>query len=115
MNPIYPRSHLIRRVVGVLGGLATLLASVSTGPAAFASQLRPDPPWWVTHRAPAGHLLPPPPGYFKHWPLPHPARGHASLTGGMPGWQIAVIALGAAILAATAIMLRRARWQPGGS
>jgi len=115
MNPIYPPSHLIRRVVGVLGGLAALLAPVITGPAAFASQLRPDPPWWVTHRAPVGHLLSPPPGYFKHSPLPDPARVHGSLTGGMPGWQITVIALGAAILAATAILLGRARWQPGGS
>jgi len=114
MNPIHP-SRLIRRVVGVLAGLATLLASVITGPAAFASQLRPDPPWWVTHRAPHLHLPPPPPGYFKHSPLPDPARVHASFTGGMPGWQITVIALGTAILAATAILLGRARWQPGGS
>jgi hypothetical protein len=106
MNPIY-RSHLIRRLAGVLAGLATLLASATTGSAAFASQLRPDPPWWVTHPALPVRLPPLPPGYFKHPPLPDPARVHASLAGGMPGWQITVIAVGAAVLAVTAILLRR--------
>jgi hypothetical protein len=105
MNPIHP-SHLICRVAGVLAGMAALLASLTTGPAAFAAQLRPDPPWWITHLRPPVHL-PPPPGYFKH-PPPDPARVHSTLAGGMPGWQITLIAVGAAVLASTAILLGRA-------
>jgi len=107
MNPIHP-SHLIRRVAGVLAGLAALLVSLTTRPAAFASQLRPDPPWWITHLRPLVHLPPPPPGYFKHPPLPDPASVHPTLAGGMPSWQITLIAVGAAVLASTAIRLGRA-------
>ena len=39
-----------------------------------------------------------------------PPRVHTIVTGGMPGWQIALIAIGAAILAAAlAVTLDRAR------
>ncbi len=106
MSPIRP-SHLIGRVAGVLAGLAGLLASLTTGPAAFAAQLRPDPPWWITHLRPPVHLQPAP-GYFKHPPLPDPARVHAAVGGGIPGWQITLIAVSAAVLASTAILLGRA-------
>ncbi len=42
--------------------------------------------------------------------MPPPLRVHSIVTGGMPGWQIALIAIGAAILAAAlAVALDRAR------
>lgn len=102
----------VRRLAGLAGALAWLAsvlpASAVPGPAALASPLRPDPPWWLTHRALPLHLPPEPPGFFKHPPLPHRAHVHAALAGGMPGWQITLITAGAAILAAAAILLGRA-------
>ena len=82
MNPV-PR---IRRLAAVLAGLAgALLAFAAAAPAAFA--IRP----------------PRPPGWNKHPPLPPPGAGiHVVVVGGMPGWQIALIAIGAALLAASA-------------
>jgi hypothetical protein len=109
MKPIRP-SHFIRRVAGVLAGLAALLTFITTGPAASASLLRPDPPWWLKRLALPPHLPPAPPGYFKHPPLPYPARAHVTIAGGIPGWQITLIAATAALAAATvAILLARAR------
>jgi hypothetical protein len=109
MNPV----RHIRRLAGVLAGLAAaLLAFAAVAPAALAS----------------GRPLPlPPPIREKHPPLPPghvggPALGpnragypsishvHTVVTGGMPGWQITLIAIGAALLAATvAVLLDRAR------
>ena len=98
----------IRRVASVLTGLAATLLPITTGPAAVASQLRPDPPGWLTKRAQVPvHLLPLPPGWNKHPPLPGPA--HAALTGGMHGWQITLIAAAVAVLAAAAILAGRMR------
>ena len=85
MNPI-------RRVAEVLAGLAVAwLAFSAAPPAAFASVPRPVPPGWN-----------------KHPPLPAPF--HTLVVGGMPGWQITLIAVGAALLAATvAVLADRAR------
>ena len=110
MNPIYS-SHLTRRIVGVLAGVIALLAPLTSEPAAFASQLRPDPPWWITHPVLPGHLPSRPPGCLKHPQLPDPAGVHAGLAGGMPGWLITVIAVGAAVIAVAAIVLGRGRAQ----
>jgi hypothetical protein len=83
MNPI----RHIRHVAGVLAGLAgALLAFAAAAPAAFASGPRPLPPGWN-----------------KHPPLP--AHFHTVVMGGMPGWQITLIAAGAALLTATAAVL----------
>jgi hypothetical protein len=104
MNCIGP-SRLIRRVAGVLTGLATALALITTGFAALASQLRLDPPGWLTERAPwPVHLLPLPPGWTKHPPLPGP--GPRRLAGHMPGRRITLIA-------ATAVLAGRmhAAWR----
>jgi hypothetical protein len=99
----------IRRSAGSPAGLASLLlASITPAPTALASQLRPDPPWWLTHWALPVHLPPEPPGFFKHPPLRHQAHVHAALADGAPGWQIALITVAAAVLAAAAILLGRA-------
>jgi hypothetical protein len=109
MNPIRP----IRRLIGVLAGLACAwLGLALAGPAAFA--MGPPTP------GPAGYITPTaePPGWNKHPHLPYghwtgpvyKAPVHAVVIGGMPGWQIALIATAAALIAATAaVLVGRAR------
>ena len=83
----------IRRIAVMLAGLACALAvCAASAPAVFASV----------------SVLPPPvsPGSYKYPPV----QIHTVVIGGMPGWQITVIAAGAALLAAaTAVLLDRAR------
>jgi hypothetical protein len=101
----------IRRLTAVLAGLACAWLGIAVAaPAAFAATRRFQPPGGgspgtAVVRAPlAGHihhLVPQTPG---------PVPVHTVLAGGMPGWQIALIALGAALFAATlAVLLDRAR------
>jgi hypothetical protein len=74
MNSVHRRHH-VRRIAAILGGLAASVLVVLTGAtAAFAD---PDPPI----PGPALLLRPPP-------------QVHTIVTGGMPGWQIALIAIG---------------------
>jgi hypothetical protein len=87
--------HHIRRLVGVLTGLAAALAAAVAGaPAAFAA---------------TGTLAPPDP--VLHEPVAPPvlSHTHAAVTGGMAVWQIALIAVGAAVLGAVvAVLVERA-------
>jgi hypothetical protein len=77
----------LRRSVAVLAALITgLLASAATVPAAFAM------------------IVPAPAGSAGIAPVPAPTV-HVVVTGGMAGWQITSIALGAALFAATAAVL----------
>ena len=92
MNPI----RRIRRTAGALAGLAGLacacLGLAVAAPAAFARTL---PPFGVSGAA---------------TPAPPPAQVRTVVVGGMAGWQIALIAVGAALVAATiAVLLDRAR------
>ena len=80
----------IRRIAAILTALAASVLVILTG--ATAALAYPVPP----AGGPAGPVQPP--------------RVHTIVTGGMPGWQIALIAIGAAILtAALAVTLDRAR------
>ena len=81
MNPI---CH-IRRVLAVLAGLTAAVLALGAAPA-FARLQPPDPAGYV---APAS--------------VPAPVR--TIVVGGMPGWQIALIAVGAALLAAALAVL----------
>ena len=92
----------IRRLASVLAGLAgVLLASAAAVPAAFAgTNPIPDP---------AGYIGDPYIGTSPVAPVPATAV-HVINTGGMPGWQIALIACGAALLAATAAVLLDRAW-----
>lgn len=78
----------IRRLAGVLAGLVVaLVAFGSAAPAAFAE------------------IVPPPGDYGGGSP-----QIYTVVTGGMPGWQITLITIGAALLASVvAVSLDRAR------
>jgi hypothetical protein len=81
-----------RRMACIVAGLAAaLLAAATAAPAAFATRV---PPFGT------------PPG-----PAPAPHQAHVIVVGsGMPGWQIALIAVAAAVVAAAiAVLLDRAR------
>jgi hypothetical protein len=81
MNPI----RHIRRIAAVLAGLAAALVAFDGTPA-FATLPPPEP---------AAYVRPPVPA----------AQVHAIVVGGMPGWQITLIAIGAALLAAVVAVL----------
>jgi hypothetical protein len=84
--------HPIRRTAGILAGLTgALLALGAASPAAFAT-------------------LVPPPGGGTGGPAPAPPPVHTVVVGGMPGWQIALIAAGAALLAAALAVLAHRMW-----
>jgi hypothetical protein len=87
----FPRpAHLVGRVAAILAGLTgSLLALSAASPAAFAYILPPGPS--------SGRIAESPPA-------------QTIVTGGMPGWQIALIAAAAAVLAATAAVLLDRAW-----
>ena len=91
MNPV----RHIRRLAGALAGLASaLLAFTAVAPAALGRPFPPGSPAWD-----------------KHPPLPsHRAGIRTVVAGGMPGWQITLIAAGAALLAATVAVIAYRAW-----
>jgi len=84
MDPI----RHIRRIAAALAGLAAALLAFGATPA-FA------------------RVMPPPGGFAPSAPAPTPVRTvtHTVVVSGMPGWQIALIAAGAALLAAALAVL----------
>ena len=104
MNPI-------RRLTAALAGLAgALLAFAAVAPAALAQPFPPRPPGWDKHPPlPLGHVAGPVLGPNRAG-YPSISRVHTVVVGGMPGWQIALIAIGAALLAATAAVLAYRAW-----
>jgi hypothetical protein len=97
MNPI----RHIRRVTAALAGLAGALLAFAAAPAAFA---RPAPPAGELPAPLAAHI------HQQAPQAPGPVPIHAVVVGGMPGWQIALIAVGAALFAATAAALLDRAW-----
>jgi hypothetical protein len=85
------RIQSIRRLAGFVAGLATaLLTAAITMPAALAVHV-------------------PPPGATTESP-PVVVHTRTIVEGGMPGWQIVLIAVGAAVAAAVlAVLIDRAR------
>jgi hypothetical protein len=85
------RIHPIRRLAGLLAGLAgALLALTAASPAALAVNVPPP-------GGGAGSGQPPP-------------QVHTIVTGGMPGWQIALIAIAAAVIAAAVAVIVDRAW-----
>ncbi len=83
------RIHIIGRLAVILAGLAGAVLALSDGAAQAA----------LAGGSAHGHpMRPEPPGWYKHPPLP--VHAHTAVTGGMPGWQIALIVVGAALLIA---------------
>jgi hypothetical protein len=97
MNPIRPIRPLAAALAGLTGAL---LALAATAPAAFAT---PHPAHGPYRRPP----LPPAHVHqFVHIPIPI----RTVVIGGTPGWQIALIAFGAALAAATVAVLADRVW-----
>jgi hypothetical protein len=94
----------IRRICRCLAGLprraSALLASVAAAPAMLAAA-PPLPPGWNKH--------PPMPREYIFGPVVK-VPGHTVVTGGMPGWQVALIAAGAALLAAVLALIADRAW-----
>jgi hypothetical protein len=100
-------SQHIRRLAGALAALASaLLAFAAAAPAALASgQPPPLPPIREKHPP-----LPPGHGFLPPFRVPVRVPVHTVVIGGMPGWQIALIAIGAALLAATSAVVVYRAW-----
>ena len=82
--------HRIRRLGGALAALAcAMLGLAMAAPAAFAMQV-------ATPIGDDGYVAPAPAAQTVT---------HVVVMGGMPGWQIALIATGAAVLAAAVTVL----------
>ena len=92
MNHIYRYRHVVRVLVVFA---STLLGLAVSAPAAFAMRVEDS----------GGSPPPLPTGKDPTYTLPHTV-----VAGGMPGWQIAVIVAGAALLAAMiAVVVHRVR------
>ena len=91
------RIRIIRHMACAVAGLAgAVLALGATSPAALAYRLPPSGGSGATTPA-----APRPPGWNKHPPLQALHAGaHTVVIGGMPGWQITLIAIASAVLAA---------------
>ena len=91
----------IRRAVAALTGLALAwLGMAIAAPAAFAAYVP----------AGGGGSGPPPRGSGAANPPPVVHVTRTIVAGGMPGWQIALIAAGAALLAAAVAVLADRAW-----
>ncbi|HEY1347586.1 MAG TPA: hypothetical protein VGF54_21565 [Streptosporangiaceae bacterium] len=97
MNRIH---RSIRVLAGLFAGVAVALAAGA--PAALAT---PTPPPDLLPR-----FLPCSPTCANELHAVTPAHIHAAVTGGMPGWQITLIAIGAALLAAATTLLLDRAW-----
>ena len=102
MNPI-------RRIGAAVATLTGALLALTTASAAYASRLphgggpAPARIWPIVTGGMPVPAYPSPPGWA-------PAQVHTVVSYGMPGWQITLIALGAALAAAVvAVLLDRAR------
>jgi hypothetical protein len=92
----------VRRLAGILAGLGgALLAFAGAAPVAMA---RPLPP------ASGSYYPPPLPPAHTVAPVYKIPVQTAAAAGGMPGWAIILIAVGAALLAAVAAVLTDRAW-----
>jgi hypothetical protein len=105
-----PIRHLRRLAAALTGLVGALLAYAAVAPAALAQSFPPRPPGWDKHPPlPPGHWTEPVlgPNRAGYPPISHV---HTVVIGGMPGWQIALIAAMAAVSAATVAVLLDRAW-----
>ena len=93
------RCHARRRLAVIAAGLAGAVVAFTAGPAALAAA-SPRRARLLSWADP-----PLPPGWNKHPRLPDPARVHTALAGGIPGWQLTLMALTFVLLAATLVAI----------
>jgi hypothetical protein len=87
-------THRMHHMIGILAAAACALLAFAAASPALAQTTR------VPHYGPPASVV----------PAQLPAPVHTVIVGGTPGWQIALIALAAALLAATtAVVLDRVR------
>jgi hypothetical protein len=93
------RRHGLGHHAVIVAGLAGAVLTFATVPAALASTSprRDVLLSWADPPLPAG--------WNKHPPLPDPARAHAALAGGMPGWQLTLMAVTIVLLVATLVAI----------
>jgi hypothetical protein len=100
------RIRRIRRLTAVLAALAfAWLGAALAAPAAFAATGRFPP---LDGGSPEKAVLPAPLAAHIHQLAPQtpgPVPLRTVIVGGMPGWEIALIAIGAALVAAAATVL----------
>ena len=106
--------NIIRRIrhsAAFLAGLAAALACYATAtPAAFLAGLAAALACYATATPAAFAMRVPPPGVGDLGTQSGLIPVRTLTVGGMPGWQITLIAIGAALLAATlAVLLDRLR------
>jgi hypothetical protein len=90
------RCHARGRLAVTVAGLAGAVVAFTAGPAA-ASPRRTRLLSWADP--------PLPPGWNRHPQLPDPARAHAALAGGIPGWQLTLMAVTIVLFTATLIAI----------
>jgi hypothetical protein len=93
------RRHGLGHLAVIVAGLAGTVLAFATVPAALAST--------SPRRAPLLSWADPPlpPGWNKHPPLPDPARVHAALADGIPGWQLTLMTVTIVLLVATLVAI----------
>ena len=90
------RWHALGRLAVIVAGLAGAVVAFTTVPAS-ASPRRARLLSWADP--------PLPPGWNKHPRLPDPARVHAALAGGIPGWQLILMAVTIVLVVATLVAI----------
>ena len=88
-----------------LGHLAVIVAGLASAVMAFAAvpALASASPWPAQLLSWADPPLPR--GWSKHRRLPDPARVHAALAGGIPGWQLTLMAVTIVLLVVTLVWI----------
>jgi hypothetical protein len=100
------RFHILGRLAVLVAGLAGVLPVLCAGgvSAAVAGGTVPpggDPPRHLS----LASLPARPPGWTHHPPLADPARVHAALAGGVPLWQVSLMAVTVVLLVATLVAI----------
>ena len=85
------------------GPLAVIVAGLAGAVVAFAAVPASASPRRARLLSWADPPLPP--GWNKHPRLPDPARVHAALVGGIPGWQLTLMAVTSVLLVATLVAI----------